>query len=59
MVHKNQNRGFKGRHLSRRAIGKLLGISTARVEQLERQALEKLRRSAIIRDVAAELGIRT
>jgi DNA-directed RNA polymerase specialized sigma subunit len=54
-----KGRGFKGRHLSRREIGKKLGISTARVYQLEQQALAKFRKSPIIQDVARELGIRT
>jgi hypothetical protein len=55
------NRGMKRTyikgHRTHAEIAKMFGISRSRVKQLERGALAKLRRSPILRTVAAELGI--
>lgn len=47
----------KHRHLTYGEIGKKLGISKCRVQQLEVRALCKLKRSPILKAIAQELGL--
>jgi DNA-directed RNA polymerase sigma subunit (sigma70/sigma32) len=55
--HGNRNRKRALCRLSQEEVGKIFGVSRARISQLEKSALDKLRRHPVMVALAREYGL--